>query len=71
MMIPLLSVAAANCRWSYDDTLCRAGFAGLPSSAILAELDVAFGSFDRDRGTSRDAAPPTPPCIRGRTRRFD
>jgi hypothetical protein len=23
MMIPLHSVAAANCRWSYDDTLCR------------------------------------------------
>jgi hypothetical protein len=27
--------------------------------------------IDRDRGESRDSAPPTPPCVRVRTRRFE
>jgi hypothetical protein len=31
------------------------------------ELDASAGASDRDRGTSRDATPPTPPGIRVRT----
>ena len=45
-MIPLLSVAAAHCPMVLRMIpYVGAGFAGLPSSAIPAELDVAFGSW--------------------------
>jgi hypothetical protein len=35
---------------------------------ILAEFDA---TSDRDRGELRGSPPPTPPCVRVRTRRFE
>ena len=32
---------------------------------------LRVGDVDRDRGEPRSSAPPTPPCVRLRTRRFE
>ncbi|MGY4467667.1 hypothetical protein ACVWWK_003376 [Bradyrhizobium sp. LB9.1b] len=37
------------------------------ANTVMASLDCRTGWSDRDRGTSRDATPPTPPGIRVRT----
>ena len=60
---------------SFFDGLSRAPFDGLfvgsgDRSPDAVELAVVLAAVNRDRGAPRDAAPPTPPCVRVRTRRF-
>jgi isoquinoline 1-oxidoreductase beta subunit len=48
--------------------------AKLDTDAVARELENATlgsGAVDRDRGEPRGSAPPTPPCVRVRTRRFE
>ena len=37
---------------------------------IIAEVENKLWTENQDRGRSRDLRPPTPPCVRVRTRRF-
>ena len=38
---------------------------------IVNQPDFQYRAIDRDRGEPRGSAPPTPPCVRVRTRRFE
>ncbi len=43
---------------------------GAARSSVCGDDAVVLAAINRDRGASCDATPPTPPCIRVRTRRF-
>jgi hypothetical protein len=43
----------------------------LYESVLQSDTNVGTGTIDRDRGAPHDAAPPTPPYVRVRIRRFE
>ena len=75
ILAPHLRKRIALAAWSRAVLLGRheLGNTLIPTLAELApELDSGLSEYaNRDRGEPRGSSPPTPPCVRVRTRRFD
>src|SRR5258705_13325372 len=55
-----------------DLTTLKCDFRSFPNSGPpTSELSLPKSAIDRDRGEPFGSAPPTPPCVRVRTRRFE
>jgi hypothetical protein len=44
---------------------------GIIEQMYVHNISSIVWEIDRDRGEPRSSAPPTPPCVRVRTRRFE
>src|SRR6201987_4603397 len=66
---PAAEHAAPSLKRPASETLPNSGaIADTPQPPLRAN---AQSRCDRDRGEPRSSAPPTPPCVRVRTRRFE